>query len=301
MREIHNGALRTVDFLEHQLAESKRSCQEELARLRESNQDTLEKRDERIDNLQNQLDESTLSREAEEAKNLKKSRADADEVQSLREDLRKHKESHVSEVNRIEARHKATSDHQKATLDEDHTRELNRRERDVGLQLERKIDGFLEVLGKSFFEFEAACPSNLGAIAGKVTQLEIRHMDLSAKLKKYNDERPILRTTIHDRDATIEDFRLQLQEANRRENHIRKEKYELDTKWLSTRAEGEERERELRDAKKCIESLRKELKVCHAPSEQQLITLVDDHDFNAREVREAEAGGRSRVYRKYNC
>ena len=254
MREIHNGALRTVeerngriDFVENQLAESKRSCQEELARLRESHQDTLEKRDETIDDLQNQLDESTRSRQAEEAKNLKKSRADADEVQSLREELRKRKESHVSEVNRIEARHKATSDHQKTALDEYHTGELKRRERDVGLQLEKKINGFLEVLGKSFFEFEAACISNLGAIAGKVTQLEVRHMDLSAKLKKYNDECPILRTTIHDRDAAIEDFRLQLEEAKRRETDIRKEKDELNTKWLSTRAEGEERERELRE------------------------------------------------------
>jgi len=284
--EIHNGALRTVEerngtinFLENQLAESKRSCQEELARLRESHQDTLKRRDERIADLQNQLEESTRIRLAE---------------------LREQKESHASEVNRIEARHKATLEHQKARLDKDHTTELKCRERDVGLQFERKVNCFLEGLGKRFFEFEATCRSNLEAIAGKVTQLELRHMDLSAKSKKYNDECTILWTTIYDRDAAIEDCLLQLEEANQRENEMRKQKYELNTKWSSTRAEGEERERELRDATKCIESLRQDLKVCHTLSDKQLITLVDDYGFNAREVRDTEAGGSSRVYRKDN-
>jgi len=307
LRELHDGVLQTVEernerieFLKNQLTESERSRQEELERLRKSHQDTLEKRDERIDDLQHRLDESTRARLAEDAKNVKNSRSHADEVQLLREELRKQKESHISEVNRIEARHKATLDNQKARLDENHTGELKRRERDVGLQLERKVNGFLEVLGKRFFEFETACPSNLRAIAGKVTQLELRHMDLLEKLKKYDDECTILRTTINGRDAAIEDFRLRLEEANQQENDIRKEKRELNTKWLSTRDEGEERERELRDAKKCIESLRKELKVCHMPLEQQLITLVDDHGFNAREIRDAKVGSGSRVYRKDN-
>lgn len=307
LRKIHSETLRAVDegngridSLEIQLAESKRSCQDELARLGESHQNTLEKRDDRIGGLQNQLDESTRAGQVEEVKTLEKSRAHADEVQSLRGELTKQKESHVSEVNRIETRNKAMLDDQKRRLDDDHTVELKRRERYVGLQVERKVNSFLEILGKNFSEFDAACPSNLEAIAGKVTQLRLRQMDLEAKLKKYNDERTILRTTIRDRDAAIEDLRLSLEEANHRENVVGKEKHELNKKWLSTRAEGEERERELRDAKKCIDSLRKELKVRYTPSEQRLITLIDDHGFNARDVRDAEAGGSSRVYRKDN-
>jgi len=287
--EERNGR---IDFLENQLVESQRRCQEELAHSQESYQGSLDKREQKIHSLQNQLDESSQASVAEEAKNLIKFRAHADEIQSLQDELSKQKANHVSEVDRIEARHKETL----VRLDEDRIRELEGRERNVGLQIQRNVNGFLVVLGKKFLEFEAA----LGAISDKVTQLQLRHVSLSAKLKNCKKDCTILRTTIQDKDSAIEVLRLRLEEATRRENDVRKEKSGLSTKWLSMRDEGEERERELKDANKCIEALRKELKVFHTSTRQRLITLVDDCEFNARYLREAETGGGSRLRREDN-
>ena len=236
MVEEWNERTGTLQLELEELRKSRTSCQTELADLKRTYQKTLDKEKEKTQDLQNKLN---ASRKQYQSEKTESARDRAGEVCAL-------KAEHAYEL---------------AKLNQNHERELINCDRDCRVQLEATVQSLLEDFGRNFFELERECTANLDAMAEKLTKLEARHFDISAKLSTHNEECRRFQTTMSNRDSTIQDLRFQLEETRKREIELRSERDDWNSKWLSTGAEGEEMERELRDAKKCNESLCKELKV----------------------------------------
>jgi len=222
-----------LDNLQREFEEYKSSSDLELARLRQT-----------VEDLQKELDRSRKDSELEKTNHSRMSQAHANELRSLRESLRNQR----SEADTIHDQHKSELERLKSK----HAKEVLDRERELRLHLEKRIGDLTAMVSG----LDAECNKGLQTIFGNVTRLETRHEDISARVRRYSEDLAALRVGAHARDSLIDDLKLRLDEATRLEIQMRNSIKEMT-------AVGEERERELRDVKKCNDFLRNELKVNH--------------------------------------
>ena len=220
-----------LNDLQREFKQYKGSSEEELASLRKTMQ--------KVQDLQRELVESRKDYESQEMKHTESSKAFANKVQSLIEELRQQNESHRSALDTIQARHKSeleglSSEYERAreASHQNHLDELRDHERELRLQFEKREQD----------------------LTAKIGDMGTRYEAISARARRDNDELIALRTDVHDKNSKIGELKLRLDEANKRENQMRSDI----NKMIS---EGEERERKLRDARNCNDSLREELKV----------------------------------------
>jgi len=263
---------RTITALQRNLQEHERDSQAEIAILKQEKQEILGSSNERrnklnnlqrdfeeyktgsdvelarlmqtVEDLRKQLDGSRKDSELQKMTHNETSQAHADEVRSLREILRKQR----SELDTIHDRHKSELEGLKSK----HACEVRDRERELRLQLEKRIRDLTAMVSG----LDVECTKGLQTISGQVTRLETRYESIAARARRYNQELAALRTSAHEKDSLIDQLNLRLDDATKLEIQMRNIIKEMTT-------EGEERERELRDAKNCNDFLRNQLKVNH--------------------------------------